>query len=93
MTDITSMQSKVKDILEMYPSTRSNDHELYILFFENEFNSPFTKESFLKFMQSFESVSRARRKVQENFPELKDEDTAKIRSEMEEIYRETYSKH
>ena len=37
---------------------------------------------------SLESITRARRKLQERNPELKDEEVAKVREEEEEEYRE-----
>lgn len=37
---------------------------------------------------SFESITRARRKVQRKYPELKDEEVAEIRNAEQEEYRE-----
>ena len=37
---------------------------------------------------SFESITRARRKVQRKYPELKDEETAELRNAEQEEYRE-----
>lgn len=36
---------------------------------------------------NFESITRARRKVQEKYPELKDGETAEIRNQEQEEYR------
>lgn len=36
---------------------------------------------------NFESITRARRKVQEKYPELKDEETVEIRNQEQEEYR------
>ena len=41
-------------------------------------------------LPAFESVSRARRKIQENHPELCDEKTVKIRAERQEEFRDYY---
>lgn len=39
-------------------------------------------------LRQMESLTRARRKVQSDYPELKDDNTAAFRSEREEVFRE-----
>ena len=60
----------VRDLLETIPETRFNDHLLYVNYLEVYYKVLFTRENFIKFKQSFEGISRARRKIQEIYPEL-----------------------
>lgn len=60
----------VRDLLETIPETRFNDHLLYVHYLETYYKVPFTRENFIKFKQSFEGISRARRKIQEAYPDL-----------------------
>lgn len=87
---------KVKKILEQRPETRDDDMKLYAIFVHMTVGLK-PSERFYEVMYnhskydlpSYESVTRARRKVQENEPSLQGEKRAK-RLEMEEEYRRFY---
>lgn len=91
--------NKVKQILNAYPATRDDDMLLYGVFLAN-FSSVTSSESFYYVCQSaksrglpsYESISRARRKVQEQCPELRGTQRGRRMAE-EEIYHEYYSTH
>lgn len=76
-SEVRKMAELVKDILKMYKNAREDDYVLYG-FVLNAYNTS-VKDSFWTIAQkvrkkelpSFETVSRARRKVQELHPELK----------------------
>lgn len=79
----------VKDELLEHPQTRQND-----LFINNVLNRMGidTSRSFRELatngqLRHAASITRARRKLQEKHPELKDIATAEIRAEHEEIFR------
>lgn len=93
----------VKEILEYIPSTRDDDYLLWLKVLEItatavEYNATFahciTLNDFLSTAKysnypHFETVSRARRKIQENYPELRaSAETQAARSELEEQYKE-----
>jgi hypothetical protein len=88
---IDKIVDNVQYILEKYPETRGNDHLLYVKYIEEIHKCPFNKESFIKYQQSFEGISRARRRVQENHSELVDEVVSAKRREMEQQYIDYYS--
>lgn len=89
---------KVKWILEKYPETRDDDMKLYAIFVHitTKLNA---SEKFYNVMYhhtkynlpSYESVTRARRKVQEKEPSLQGTKRGK-RLEMEEEYRQFYGR-
>jgi len=89
--------AKVKEILERWPETQDDDMKLYSIFVHKETGMN-SKIGFYEAMYnhqkyglpSYESVTRARRKVQENEPSLQGK-TRKRRKEMEEEYRDWYS--
>jgi len=88
----------VKSILEEHPSARENDLEL-IWCVASEFEltrCTFTNtivEWRKRKLPSFESLTRARRKVQELHPELRSEErVAEMRAEQERQYREFYGR-
>jgi len=62
----------VKDTLILHPITRSSDKRLiwYVMMLANNVRTD--NMTFVQFMNcpSFESITRARRKVQENHPDL-----------------------
>jgi len=78
LNDIKNVSNKVEYLLEKYPETRSCDKLLWLGFMtifnnlKNEINSNNNSYSILrkiilnKNTPSFESLSRARRKIQEN---------------------------
>lgn len=85
----------VKKVLEEKPEARKNDFRLYAEVLR-EFDFDLVKTSLHMFLFTaqyydappFESVSRCRRKVQKEYPELKDTKTAKARQEKEQEYFE-----
>lgn len=91
--------SKVKGILDAYPATRDDDMLLYGIFLAN-FSSVSPDENFyyvcqtarVRKLPSYESISRARRKVQEENPALRGTQRRR-RMEEEEVYHEYYSTH
>lgn len=68
------VEAEVKEILTEKPETRSNDHLLYEEYVWRHTRVAFYK-AFIGYKElglpCFESVSRARRKVQSKHPELK----------------------
>lgn len=85
---------KVKNILIECPCVRGDDHLLYYLYVLKEAKRDGVRDGFDLVFQnyksyglpSFESVGRARRKVQQRFPELKpnkDVEEARLRKEIE----------
>lgn len=88
----------VKSILENDPNTRGDDLEL-IWCVAREYDltrCTFTNtivEWRKRKLPSFESLTRARRKVQEMYPELRSEErVAEMRAEREREYREFYGR-
>lgn len=77
MDDMKTLSARVKGILEKYPQTRNSDDMLYVKIVEtydsNALNRPFF-EVMVRMgelsIPHYESVSRARRKMQEQHPEL-----------------------
>jgi hypothetical protein len=101
MDKLKTTKKEVYHILKNMPETRNNDmilfyeycishwvreYELFKVFKDNEFRKQ-------KNISPFETVSRCRRELQNEFIELKsDEQIEKLRKENEEIYREFFSK-
>ena len=97
MTDLNTIYNLVKGILEIDTKTRDDDMYLYVQFckyigIKAALKLPFyvvmvhSKEFG---MPSYESVSRARRKVQSECPELRaSEETKAARQEYEQMYLE-----
>jgi len=90
--NFTKIEDGVKTILTDYPETQSNDHLLYVLFMKEIMNVSFDENNFIKYQQSFEGISRARRRLQEKIPELQDKITKAKREIVEKEYEEFYSK-
>lgn len=95
MMKLETLQAKIQKILTDNPDTRGNDKLLYFRLAQelspNTLNMAFG--SFLMDrhvnVPSFESVSRARRKIQSKFPELRaDKRVTELRAEKEREYRE-----
>lgn len=94
MDDLTELQNKVKEILESGKKYRSSDNLLYLKMLKlsgvNMDTSIFNfYDHFCDYnVPRFESVARARRKVQEHYPELKsDEPVRTWRKENETAFR------
>lgn len=93
MSKLKTMEKVVLQILEEKPATRKDD---YVLMLEvcnklcpdvlyHEFRTALYCHNALK-IPSWETVSRCRRKVQEKYPYLKDENIAVIREAEEKEY-------
>ena len=103
MENLKTTHNLVKRILEQRPETRNNDMFLYIVLaqhLENAKDVNITEKPFCYVLcnlkklglPSIESVGRARRKIQEQYPHLQSEKKVKkMREEQEEEYRK-YSK-
>lgn len=102
MRRLINVTNLVKTFLETMPETRDDDYLLWLKVIEKvaeinnlpDFSKTMTFGSFLATMKytklpPYHSVSRARRKMQEKYPELRGtEETQEARSELEEDYRE-----
>lgn len=70
-----TLQDQVRNILEIYPITRGSDEKLYAVYLTDKVGAVSVQHFFNNFSKynvaSFETVSRARRKVQEMYPRLK----------------------
>jgi GDP-D-mannose dehydratase len=89
---LSVMESRVKQILTEYPTSRFDDHELYVRYFTTYFNEEFNIKNFVKHGLNFESISRIRRKVTKKFPELNDNvaDSVRVRKELSRSLRKIY---
>lgn len=93
--EIKQIQSVVKKVLIIDEKSRKNDNHLIC---ETMRRMGFNIErSFKDVMNdnltpSFESITRARRKVQQEHPNLKDDYISRLRVEREEMFRE-YSRN
>lgn len=96
MSDIKTIESRVLNILLEYPDTRGSDFVLYARYLQE--HNPELKNVGLIYalteakrlkMPNYETVTRARRKVQHKIPELKPETaTRRKREESEKAFRE-----
>lgn len=98
---VHSIAELVKSILENKPATRNSDYTLWLEVLK-EYTAfhgcsallrTWTVEDFLahghNLVPCFESVSRARRKIQAKYPELRgSREVQEARAELEEEYRE-----
>ncbi len=96
MEKLKNVESRVKVLLEKYPETRNNDFQLsskYYWFFMNfDFTKPFfnvlENEKELD-LTPFESITRARRKLQEKHKELQAvKEVKEKRKEREKEFKE-----
>jgi hypothetical protein len=99
MRDIHKLEDVVKDVLESDASTRNSDRQLYFKVCQRLDSGVLEHKlgdvllSFNNYdMPRFESVSRARRKLQAKFPRLKATDEIKERRLEREIMFEEYAK-
>ena len=91
-TSLSIMESRVKEIMERYPTSRLDDHELFVKYFNTYCASEFSTENFIRHKLNFESISRIRRRVVNMFPELKDSvaSTNRFRKEISKRLRKAY---
>ena len=88
-TKMETMQEIVKKVLEDYPETRANDDKLRVIVLEKmgvDTGKSFFTLALSGELKCIESITRARRKVQEIHPELKEPEMAEIRLNEEEAY-------
>ena len=86
------LEDEITKILEYNPITRTDDHLLYIAYW----NKVAPQASFQQFWENpkkycgctFTAVERCRRKIQEKRPELKDKDVAEYRYELSMDYEQ-----
>lgn len=102
LKDLYTLEDRVKEILETNVETRKDDMYLYLMYCCSQIQD-LQAETFADLFQysecrkmynikTFESVSRARRKIQAKEPRLKDEKVSAIRYEQQNIY-EDYAIH
>ena len=93
MSKINTIHNKVLKILETNPDTRADDYVL-ILEVLKEYIDPNMSSTTLLLhhaelgIPSIETITRARRKLQEKYPPLVDVDAKSIRKEEEKEFRE-----
>ena len=95
MKKLKKIECIVEKILEIREDARKNDDILYVYvceYFNRGVSSMTLKDFFMTRNKStcptYASVSRARRKVFENRPELKPKKVTEYREEMEEVYKD-----
>jgi len=67
-----NMRDKIADLLERIPQTRENDNLLIAYFLKDEYHIQNTFDVALQFNTNvYESVRRARQKIQETNPQLR----------------------
>ncbi len=92
--DVRKMHSVVEKILINNESARKNDNNLIVSVLKElgfDTRKPLNDVFKDPQMPSLESITRARRKLQSENPNLKDKRTAQLRAEQEQIYKD-YSK-
>ena len=76
--ELKTIEAKVEYLLEKYPHTRDSDKSLltnlYVMFYKVNIFDPFTDILFNDELPTYDTVSRARRKVQERREDLRAKD-------------------
>ncbi len=89
------VEADVKAILEDHADARGDDHVLYYWYATGKCFVPFSTAFILHKklgLTSLEGISRARRRVQKKYPELRsDTETEAARNREEEEFHEYYS--
>lgn len=93
MSRVREVTPKVFEVLKEYPETRSNDKELILIIYQKYYGitplSSFAAVMRRKGLPSFESIRRARQKVQEYCEDLRAEEPIEsIRIAEQEEYLE-----
>jgi hypothetical protein len=91
--DLKTVEGKVHQILQKYPATRDSDKLLWLAYnsLYNNLKSVIKSGEYDQFKQwilspdtpIFESLSRARRKIQEQHPELEGDKATRMETETE----------
>lgn len=97
---LKNLENIVLEVLKTQPLTRSDDFHLVLRVYQQLNEKAVTKELFCEIMlyhneyglPSFESITRARRKVFEKYPELKPKKITELRAEKEKEFKE-YAKN
>lgn len=93
MAKVLNVEPIVKEVLLFNTQARKDDYILYEGVLSHYVNTKniSLQDVFVNHLQyklpSIESISRCRRKLQKNFPELKDFETSEIRYEEEQEFR------
>lgn len=94
---IGKTEAMVEQLLEQNEATRNSDYYLFAVICTNIIRKPVSQISLMdvannKHIPKYETVTRARRKVQERRPELCSERAKAARNAQERIFKE-YSKN
>lgn len=92
---LLTTEKRVESAMLVYPDTRANDFELVFRVYE-QIKPDVAYTNFGKLMRksweyglpSFESITRARRKILAKYPELRDEKATEIRLKEQKEYLE-----
>ena len=89
---MATIEEKCETIMKLRPETRNYDSELYTEYSLMFWGPFFTKEQRDRMKKTpFETISRARRKIQEKNKELKSDDEIEIQRELKEReFKEKY---
>lgn len=90
---LKTLEAKVEYLLEKYPQTRESDKilllNLYVLFYGTDILKPFADILLDKELPNYDTVSRARRKVQERREDLRAKEKVEAqRIADQEVYME-----
>ena len=93
MSKINTIHNKVLNILENNPDTRADDYVLILEVLKEYIDPNITIGELLLHhaelgIPSIETITRARRKIQEKYPHLVDVDAKSLRKEEEKEFRE-----
>ena len=96
MSKINVIETRVKEILDIFPNARENDNLLYVTYLREYHYVSFNEEVFVNYekygLPSFKSIERARRKIQNEQNSFKaSEEIENGRREAEQVYRHSYS--
>lgn len=100
---MSKLYDKIKTLLKMYPDFRDSDKKLFwdickrkgliqSTYVMDNVTERITKQDFM-YAPAFESVSRARRKVQENHPELRSSKEVQKNKDIKESKKGFFSYH
>lgn len=90
---LTEISKTVEEVLEKYPDTRTNDNNLILRVLTTQKGEYVNKSLAYVLIHtdiSFESITRARRKIQRKRPELKDERISDFRKEQKQVYKDFF---
>jgi len=91
--DIIKVKDKVKWILKTFPATRNSDKELFSAWYvqDDELEPTGTFLDAVLIMPAFESITRARREIQKECPELRsDKQIKRARDREEKLIEQRY---